>query len=168
MQFNILRKLSKISPRLSKFAWHKFSPADFNIFDKLYRGFKKSDLDQDTGNLEVNSIRFPDFSCNWSRFSKPQDVKLRSNGSPSDGCYSFTVEHSRYKEMATPCHDPLKKEKNYSHIELRQLTIEEQVSFEPPKGRKLEKQKQGWSKAQRLEYRQNLVFYLIREIEPTN
>jgi hypothetical protein len=168
MQLNFLKKLSEIYPSLSKIIWHKFSPSDFKICDKLYRGFKKSDLDQDTGILEVNSIRFPDFSCNWSRFSKPEDVRLRSNGSPSDGCYSFTVEHSRYKKMATPCHDPSKKEKNYSHVELRQLTVEEPVSFEPPKKRKLDKQKDGWSKAQRLEYRQNLAFNLSREIEPTN
>lgn len=168
MQFNILRKLAKKSTVVSKYFWYEYSPSDFYSDDKLYRGFKKSDLDQISGNLEANSIRFPDFSCNWDKFSKPEDIKLRNNGAPSDGCYSFTVEQSRFKEMATPCHDPLKKEKNYSHTEVRQLKNEEPINFEPPKNRKLEKQIHGWSKSQRLTYRQNLVFHLVREIEPTN
>lgn len=166
MQLNLLRKLAETHPVIAKAVWFKFIPIDFSLKDKLYHGFKKSDLDQNTDNLEANSIRFPDFSCNWDRFSKPDTVKFRENGSPSDGCFSFTVEQSRYKEMATACHDPLKKEKNYSHIEVRQLKLDELVTFEPPKKRKLKKQVDGWSPSQRLEYRQNIVFNLVREIEP--
>lgn len=139
----------------------KFSPSDFSTDDKLYRGFNISDLVPDTDRLEVNSINFPDFSCNWSRFSEPTDIRKRENAEITDGCYSFTVEITRYKEMATPCHDPV--EDNYAHVEVRQLKENESVYFEPPKGRKLKSN--TWSKSKRLEYRQNIINNLIIELE---
>ncbi len=140
-----------------------FKPRDYNSDENLYRGLRKSDIDDTTSTILANSISFPDFSCNWSRFSERTQIRERENGRPTDGCYSFNVEVSRYKKMATPCHDPLSS--NYSHTEVRQLEDTEDIYFEPPKGRKL---KSGtWSKSKRLEYRQNIVNNLILEIEPT-
>jgi hypothetical protein len=95
--------------------------------------------------------------------SEPVDVRKRLNAKPTDGCISFLVKHVRFKEMATPCHDPL--ENNYSHSEVRQLLPEEDVFTEPPKNRKLKKSKDGWSRSQRLEYRQHLVFNKRIEIQ---
>lgn len=151
---------------IAKVLWYKYQPCDFKPEEKLYHAFKSSDLDANNL-LEVNAIRFPDFSCNWSRFSKPESVRFRKNGCITDGCFSITTKDSRYKDMATPCHDPLKNEKNYSHIEIRQLKKEEDIYFEPPKNRKLEKENEGWSRSQRLEYRKHLVFKLVREFEPS-
>ena len=142
-----------------------FRPCDYSEDEKLYRGFRKSDIDDTVSSILVNSISFPDFSCNWSRFSTPTQIKERENGRPTDGCYSFNVEVSRYKKMATPCHDPIIPS-NFSHTEVRQLTDKEDIYFEPPKERKL---KTGnWSKSKRLEYRQNIVNNLFIEIEATN
>ncbi len=140
----------------------KFSPSDFLIDDKLYRGFNRSDLIPDTDELGVHSLPFPDLSCNWSRFSEPSDVRKRKNAEPTDGCFSFTVEIARYKEMATPCHDPLEDEDNYAHVEVRQLKEDESIYFEPPKGRKLKSNK---CKRERLEYRNNLLNNLLIELE---
>ncbi|WP_150107880.1 hypothetical protein [Methylobacter tundripaludum] len=151
-------------PLIMRLCWLKHKPSDFDLKDKLFHAFNSDDLDDNK--INVNAIRFPDFSCNWDRFSKPISVRDRKNGSKNDGCFSITAEDSRYKDMATPCHDPLKEEKNYSHIEIRQLTKDENVFFEPPKKRKLEKEIQGWSRSQRLEYRMHLVNRLVREFEP--
>lgn len=139
----------------------KYAPADFLAKDKLYRGFRKSELDEQFV-IRADVIRFPDFSCNWSRFSAPRDVRNRENSLPTDGCFSFTVEMARYKKMATTCHDPL--ENNESHSEVRQLLPSEDVYTEPPKGRKLEKEREGWACSKRLEFRQNLVNNLSIEL----
>jgi len=143
---------------------HKYNPSDFNVSDRLYRGFRKSDLDE-SGKILMNSIRFPDFSCNWERFSTPEDVKRRNNGLETDGCYAFTVEVSRYKDMATPCHDPNPPNdpNNYAHVEVRQLGNGESVFEAPTQGRT----KKLWSNSKRNEYRQNIVYNLERLIEPT-
>jgi hypothetical protein len=142
----------------------KYSPRDYLPHDKLYRGYRKNDLDDGEKSLCVNAISFPDFSCNWSRFSTPDKIRERENGKPTDGCYSFTVDVSRYNDMATPCHDPIFPQ-NYSHTEVRQLTSAETIDVEPPKQRKLTSN--NWSKSKRLEYRQNIVNNLIIELEAT-
>jgi hypothetical protein len=112
--------------------------------------------------LEANAISFPDFSCNWSRFSSPEDILNRENGLPKDGCFSFSVEIAQYKKMATPCHDPLLN--NYSHTEVRQLKGNEDLDFEPPKNRKLKSN--NWCKVKRIEYRQNIINNMKVEFEP--
>ncbi|MDI6792181.1 MAG: hypothetical protein QME81_04855 [bacterium] len=140
---------------------YKYSPSDFYPNEKLYRSFNQSDLIPDTTEIGVHSIRFPDFSCNWSRFSKPADIRLRENINTTDGCYSFTVETSRFERMATPCHDPL--DSNYAHVEVRQLKADESIEFEPPKNRKL--RSNNWSKSRRLLYRQNIINDLTVEIK---
>ncbi|MCP4137356.1 MAG: hypothetical protein GY754_40690 [bacterium] len=141
----------------------KLKTSDFLNTDKLYHGFSKKDLDEDN-KLDLNTIRFPDFSCNWDRFSKPDHIHYRENGNRNDGCYSFTVEISRYKKIATPVHDPIKEPlENYSHAEIRQLKEDENILFEPPKNRKL---KSKTLKSKRLEYRQNIINNLLIEIEP--
>jgi hypothetical protein len=141
----------------------KYAPADYNPEDRLFRGYRLSDLNEDGLKIEANSVSFPDFSCNWSRFSKPESVRNRENGLPTDGCYSFSVEAARFENMATTCHDPL--ESNYSHTEVRQLKDMEPVSFEPPKRRKLESN--NWCRNNRRRYRQNMVNNLIIEIQAT-
>jgi hypothetical protein len=115
--------------------------------------------------IRIETIRFPDFSCNWSRFSLPSDVRYRLNGRPTDGAYAFTVEIARYKSIATPVHDPLYSPmENYSHVEVRELLDGESVFSEPPRCRK--KKKSG--RARRLEYRQNLLNGLHVELEPAD
>lgn len=140
----------------------KYTPADFLAEEKLYRGFRKDDLDE-MSKIQVNVISFPDFSCNWSRFSKPEDIRSRERALPTDGCFSFTVRTARYENMATTCHEPLKN--NYSHSEVRQLSPIENVNTEPPRLRKLEREREGWSKNKRYEYRWNLVNNLSVELD---
>jgi hypothetical protein len=137
---------------------------DFRSEEKLYHGFCKYDLDNDN-EIIPESIRFPDFSCNWSRFSKPFHVRFRKNGSMDDGCYSITVETARYERMANVVHDPIDDPEypNYSHIEVRKLKEGEDIDFEPPRGRKW---KSGKSKlSAKMRYRQNIKNNLIVELE---
>ena len=169
MRLKYLRHNIKELPLIARLFKFKYSPADFNPSEFIYHGFRQEDIEQVTGEIKANTIRFPDFSCNWQRFSKPKDVKKRAGGLVTDGCYAFTIDISRYRQMATACHDPNPETdpKNYAHVEIRQLLPEESVFTEPPKKRKLIKQKQGWSNSQRLEYRQNIVYNLNRIFEPT-
>lgn len=141
----------------------KLPTTAFKDDEKLFRSFDKDYLDEDN-NLKLEAIRFPDISCNWSRFSFPKDILFIENAKPTNGCYSFTVSTSRYKEMATPVHDPIEHYKypNYSHVEVRELQNGENVFFEPPKERKL---KTKSAKSKRLEYRQNLLKSLYIEFE---
>lgn len=93
----------------------------FRLEDKLYHGFSMEDLD-DLDDIRIETIRFPGFSCNWSRFSIAVDVRLRENGQPTDGAFAFTVATARYKSLATPVHDPLRRPvENYAHVEVREL-----------------------------------------------
>ena len=141
----------------------KLPTTAFEDDDKLFRSFDKEDLDEDN-NFKLESVRFPDFSCNWSRFSFPKDILFLENAKPTDGCYSFIVSTSRYKKMATPAHDPREHNKypNYSHVEVRELLDNEDIHFEPPKGRK---PKTKAAKSKRLVYRQNLLNSLYIEFE---
>ena len=127
--------------------------ANFHGEESLYRGFSQIDID-DAGQIKLESIRFPDFSCNWSRFSAPHHVRYRQNGDMTDGCYSFSVETARYKNLANVVHDPVDdiEYPNYAHVEVRRLMGGESVDFEPPKGRKWKN-----AKSLKLEYRQNLL-----------
>ncbi len=140
----------------------KLSSSEFKNDDKLYHGYDEYDVD-DFGKIKTDTIRFPDFSCNWARFSKPGDVRYRENANITDGCYSFTVQTSRYKKIANPVHDPIsdKAKTNYSHVEVRQLLPDESFDFEPPRGRTLKSKRY---KRERLEYRKNLQLNLIIEL----
>ena len=133
----------------------KLPSSAFQNDDKLFRAFDKDDLDEDD-NIRVETIRFPDVSCNWSKFSIAEDIKHRENGHKTDGCYSFSVSVSRYNKMATPVHDPTSDAfyPNYAHVELRVLYDGEDLLFEPPKGRELK------AKSKRFEYRQNINHFL--------
>ncbi|KJR42779.1 hypothetical protein MCHI_001314 [Candidatus Magnetoovum chiemensis] len=148
---------------VKKLSARKYTPSDYSNDDKLYRGYRFDDVNDTADTIELNAISFPDFSCNWSRFSQPEDIKEREGGLRTDGCFSFTVETARYKEMATPCHDPLHE--NYSHTEVRQLKKDEKITHEPPKGRKLKNN--NWSKANRMEYRQHIINSMTIEFKPT-
>lgn len=144
----------------------KRKASEFKDTDKLYRGFKLSDLDSETNQIKTEVIKFPDFSCNWEVFSTPEDVKYRQNGNLTDGCFSFTVETSKYKNFAKPIHDPIEEEdyENYSHVEVRQLSTEEldhPPDFEPAK-----KRKGKFRKSDKLEYRINLCKKAYIELKP--
>jgi len=142
----------------------KLGPNDFVPEDKLYVAFDTDDIEPVSGELIPERIRFPDFSCNWSRFSKPADVRLRPNGQAGDGCYSFTVAVARYKELATTVHDPISKAnyENYAHVEVRELRHGESVYSEPPRGRKSSSKGR---KNLRIEYRQNIINNRAIELE---
>ncbi|MBF0338204.1 MAG: hypothetical protein HQL05_10265 [Nitrospirae bacterium] len=136
-------------------------PNEFNQSDKLYRSYELADLD-DSGRISLETIKFPDVSFNWSKFSEPKDIIYRKNGRPTDGCYSITVETSRFENIATPVHDPIDDydNPNYAHVEIRVLKDGEDFNFEPSKGRKLN------SKAKKLRYRQNIRKNHVKEIYP--
>jgi hypothetical protein len=138
-----------------------FKPVDYLPKERLFVGYRKADINEGTEDLELNFFRFPDFSCNWERFSKAEDVRLRENGLPTDGSISLLVETTQHQKMATPCHDPVPK--IYAHSEVRQLTDSEPLTFEPPKERKLVSN--NWSKSKRREYRQYLANNHEIEIE---
>ncbi|HEB30157.1 MAG TPA: hypothetical protein ENI15_04695 [Spirochaetes bacterium] len=144
----------------------KLPTTAFKPTDKLYHAYNNEDLDEND-DIKLETVRFPDFSCNWNRFSEPIHVRYRKNGLKTDGCYSFTVEIARYKSIATPVHDPDPDEDNsypnYSHVEIRQLLVGETVHFEPPKKRYSRSKKQ---KSTRLEYRQNLLSKINYELPP--
>lgn len=131
---------------------------------KLYRGFCSDDYNE-SENLDINSISFPDISCNWELFSSPEDIKFRKNGRLTDGCYNVTVETAQYKGIATPVHNPLIDDdyENYSHVEIRELYEEETIGFEPPRKRKKKNPKY---KQRRMEYRYNMVKELNIEFYP--
>src|SRR6266576_1738644 len=98
----------------------KLPVSEFKVTDKLYRSFDQDGYDFEEERIIPESIRFPDLSCNWSRFSLPSDVRLRPSGDITDGCYSFTVEIARFNNFANPVHAPEKTGlyENYSHVEV--------------------------------------------------
>ncbi len=127
----------------------------FTENDNLYHGYVLGDYDTEQSIIRTETIRFPDFSCNWCKYSNPEDVRHRAIGLSTDGCYSFNVGVARYNNMATPVHDPLDdvNHPNYSHVEVRSLRNgEDPENYVPERGRKLR-----GSKSKKLEYRQNLV-----------
>jgi len=139
----------------------KLASSAFQDDDRLFHAFDHEDLEEDDS-IKLNTIRFPDFSCNWGRFSNPGDIRFRKNGRKTDGCYSFSVLTSRYNKWATPVHDPFCDfvYPNYSHVEVRALFDGEDVLFEPEKKRKLT------PKPRRLEYRFNIKRSLRFEFPP--
>ncbi|MBC8548388.1 MAG: hypothetical protein ISR96_08765 [Nitrospira sp.] len=140
----------------------KLSSRVFSSDDKLYRSFSKSEVDDD-GTIKVNTIRFPDLSCNWDKFSEPTDVLWRNQ---SNGCYSFSVSVARYNSYATPVHDPIADHDdfpNYAHVEVRALKEGEPFDFEPPKGRS--KGRSVFAREARLRYRTNMKLLLQIEVE---
>lgn len=141
----------------------QYTPSDYLSDDKLCHGYRLSEVDKETGKIDLAVIRFPDFSCNWSRFSNPEDIRRRERGLLTDGCFSFTVKTAQYENMATPCHDPLPD--NYSHTEVRQLTQDEPTTYEPPKRRPLKNY--NWCKINRRAYRLYILYNSTIEFEPT-
>jgi hypothetical protein len=156
---------------LARFLRYKFLPTDFLPQEKLYRGYKKADLCEETGMLEGNHFTFPKkggISCDWSRFAKLIDIRKRRKDAKQEGCYSFTVENARYNGKASTCHDPNPKlnPKNYAHMEIRQLRKNDDPFYEPPQNcKRLEKAVDGWSKSIRLAYREHISRCLTIEIE---
>ena len=99
---------------------------DFDQQEKLYHRFEKLQKASD-GKFYPASIRFPDFSVNRERYSKPEDVLYPNY--KGLGIVSFKVEDlpepiltgegSKNETTYTfvPVHDPL--EENYAHSEIR-------------------------------------------------
>jgi hypothetical protein len=139
----------------------KLSPSSFHDDDKLYRAFDKDDFDNNE-EIKLETIKFPDVSCNWGKLSDPQDIRIRKNGRKTDGCYSFSVLTSRFKKIATPVHDPIDDcvYPNYAHVEVRALYANEDILHEPPKGRKIK------PNSNKLIYRQNIKNSLTIECKP--
>lgn len=169
MLFGSLKKKIFNKSFIARIFHHKFSPSDFLPNEKLYRGFRKADIVEETGMLEGNSFTFGStggISFNWSRFSKPEDIRKRKNGRITDGCYSITVEQARYDGKVSTCHDPFPSSdpKNYAHTEIRQLKPDEDFNYEPPRDRgKLKKLSEGWSHSEMLSYREHIS--ILRNIE---
>lgn len=134
---------------------------NFHDDDILYRGFGLHEYDHLEETIKLESIRFPDLSCNWERYSEVEDIKFRQNGKNTDGCYSFSVVVSRYENIATPVHDPIDDPEypNYAHTEIRVLRANDPQGYLPPKGRKLPK-----SKVKKMRYRQNMANLLTIEV----
>ncbi len=125
----------------------------FKGADLLHREFEQCDFNPQEQTISLSAISFPDFSCNWSKYSEPKDVHYRANGSFDNGCCSFLVNTVRHESKATPVHDPLEgTHENYAHVEVRALLEVEGIDIIPAKGRKLK-----GSKAVKQRYRQYLV-----------
>ena len=139
--------------------------AEFCSTDLLFRGFTEDELD-DRGELGPERIRLPDLSCNWDRFSLPEDVRRRLETSRGDGCYAVKVEVIRYRNFATPVHDPIcgTELETYAHVEVRELRDSETIEDTPPRERKPRKSKTA--KLVRTEWRRHIVNNLSRLIEP--
>jgi hypothetical protein len=141
----------------------KLPYSEFLHRDRLYRAYHLEELDE-SGLIDINTLGFPDLSCNWDRFSRPEDVRFRENGRETDGCYSFSVETARYKNIATSVHDPIELGpfENYAHVEVRELLEGEDPLCEPPKGRKPRGKRY---KTTRYEYRRHLIQKLRIEMQ---
>jgi|WetSurMetagenome_2_1015567.scaffolds.fasta_scaffold399587_2 hypothetical protein len=128
---NILKKIhsKKLPDRLKRNGRPHIHTTQIKDTEKLYRSYSLNDIDKETGIIKLETIRFPDCSCNWSRFSKPPDIWYISNNK-KNGCYFIKVKDARYKKIANPVHDEL--DDNYSHIEIRLLLDNEDFDFEPP------------------------------------
>lgn len=138
---------------------------DNNFTDNclLYRAFSEDDFDYDLDRFKPEHIRFPDYSCHWNRYSKPEDIQYRKNGSPTDGCYSIKVRDAKYKNLARPVHDPIEEVnyENYAHVDVRTLPPGKPGGFIPEPGGKKP------PKSLRMEYRMHVVFNLVIEFPPS-
>jgi hypothetical protein len=112
------------------------SPSDFQPTDRLLRGCSLADLD-DHGDRDVASFESRDLSCHWNRFSIASDIRHRPGGRATDGCYSMSVDTARFRNLATPRHDPIAtpEYENYAHVEIRWLNSWESIDVAPSKGR---------------------------------
>ena len=111
---------------------------DFQDDERFFREYALADLDEH-GMLSPGAVWAPDFSVNWSRFSRPSDVFLRPNSSPEAGCYSFSVLDARADGLGYPVHEPVEEGdyENYAHVEIRAAYQDANAGCVPPKRRKL-------------------------------
>ena len=52
----------------------------FTEDDQLYRSYTFEEYDFLEDLIKTETVKFPDFSCNWNRYSEPVDVRYRLNG----------------------------------------------------------------------------------------
>lgn len=133
----------------------------------LYRGFSEEDIDELLGSIKTEHIRFPDYSCNWNRYSYPKDIRYRKGGSTREGCYSIQVKDARYENLACPVHDPItdKDYENYAHVDVRMLRPNDPKGFIPPPNRN--QPKSDVFKSSKLKYRTSIVNNLKIEFYPS-
>jgi hypothetical protein len=136
----------------------------FSPEEELYFSFDAAMRD-DEGLVRSEALRLPDFSCNWSRFSLPDDVRFRANGRLTDGCASITIADAEHEQIMKTVHDPICSEtpENYSHIEIRQRPPTLELNQEPPRGYK---PKSKGEKAKRSAWRRHIRNRLRVVIEP--
>ena len=60
----------------------KLPTSSFQDQDKLYRSYNSEELDEND-KIKLERIKFPDLSCNWSKFSEPEDVLFSLEPKPS-------------------------------------------------------------------------------------
>lgn len=142
----------------------KYTSNEIQDDDLLFRDFRKRDLMD--GVIEPASLGMPDMSCNWSRFSKPKDIRFRENADPNSGVLAIKAADARHMNFATPCHDPICESlttSNYSHIEIREN--EPNQAGEPAK-----RFKKGGkvAKKNRLAWRTHIILNATILVKPTN
>jgi hypothetical protein len=122
-------------PHLACMGRDKQPISAFSETDLLFIGYRLANIDSNDGQLITASIRLPDWSCNWSRYSHPEDVRFRENGLATDGCLSIDIKDVRYQSYATAVHDPICDSllENYSHCEVRTVQEGGSVESEPPR-----------------------------------
>ncbi len=140
----------------------KLPQSQFEGEQRLYFAFDRTFVD-DEGRIKTEALRLPDFSCNWERFSIPEDVRYRKNGRLSDGCAAIRVDEVWYQDFATAVHDPICDEdpENYSHVEVRVVPPGSQISDEPPRNSRYK-----GSKSRRTEWRRHIRNRLTIELHP--
>lgn len=131
----------------------------FEPKDKLYRYFHLDQLDQD-GTYGIQVFAIPDMSCNWDRFSDPEDVFLLPQSKDTGGCFAVSVEDARFGGKFGVVHDPVcddvSQSDNYAHTEVRMLNeadIEALEAHTPIDPRRKYKSK---SKQKKLEWRTHM------------
>jgi len=161
----ILSTPSMKIPKHLRIAGRSIDPS-FTDTCLLYRGFSEEDIDEILGSIKTEHIRFPDYSCNWNRYSSSKDIRHRKKGSTREGCYSIQVQDAKYENLARPVHDPVSdgNYENYAHVDVRMLLPSDSEGFIPPPNRR--KPKSAWFKSLKLEYRMNIVNNLKIELNP--
>lgn len=94
--------------------------------------FEGEDKNKPFSKLKTDRIKLNGLSCNWDKYSEPEDLVYRKNGSPLDGCFaipvSIIIEEQQYTNgkfgpIAKPVHCPDDDEltPNFAHAEIRAI-----------------------------------------------
>lgn len=99
----------------------------FLFTEQLFVAFDYDDYDFTNNKIKTATIKYFDMSCHRGKYSLPEDVKYRKNGTDNDGCYSVTVSIAKLDGQMIPVHAPIKEEsyENYPHSEIRAVRKKE-------------------------------------------